>query len=210
LATQSPLHMWRPALQAGTHWPLVLHVTLPFAGGTHTVQVFPHDAMLVLPLATHRLPLQVWNPVAHVAPQVVPVQTAVPLGGETQALQPTAVHPEARVLFATQTFPHRWYPVLQAGTQAPAALHVTVPFAGAVHTRQLLPHDVMLRLPLTTQVAPQAWYPVVQFTPQARGVPLQVAVPFVGTAQGVQAAAVAVVPQAVRLVLRAHMLPQRW
>jgi hypothetical protein len=46
--------------------------------------------------------------------------------------------------------------VLQAGTQAPAALHVTVPFAGAVQTRQLLPHDVMLVLPLTTQAAPQA------------------------------------------------------
>ena len=57
LATQSPLHMWRPALQAGTHWPLVLQVTLPFAGGIHTVQVLPHDVMLVLPLATHRLPL---------------------------------------------------------------------------------------------------------------------------------------------------------
>jgi hypothetical protein len=57
LLTQSPLHMWWLALQAGTHWPLALQVTLPFAGGIHTVQVFPHDAMLVLPFATHRLPL---------------------------------------------------------------------------------------------------------------------------------------------------------
>jgi hypothetical protein len=50
---------------------------------------------------------------------------------------------------------------LQARTQAPAALQVTVPFAGAVQTVQLLPHDVTAVLPLITQVAvapvPQRW-----------------------------------------------------
>jgi hypothetical protein len=51
--------------------------------------------------------------------------------------------------------------VLQARTQAPAALQVTVPLAGAVHTVQLFPHEVMAVLPLITQVAvapvPQRW-----------------------------------------------------
>ena len=43
--------------------------------------------------------------------------------------------------------------MLQARTQAPAALQVTAPFAGAVHTVQLFPQEVMLVLPLMTQVA---------------------------------------------------------
>jgi hypothetical protein len=42
--------------------------------------------------------------------------------------------------------------VLQARTHAPAALQVTLPFAGAVHTRQLFPHDVMAVLPSITHV----------------------------------------------------------
>jgi hypothetical protein len=42
---------------------------------------------------------------------------------------------------------------LHERTQAPAALQITVPFAGAVQTVQLLPHEVMLVLPLITQVA---------------------------------------------------------
>lgn len=46
---------------------------------------------------------------------------------------------------------------MQAGTHMPPALHVTVPFAGAVHTRHIFPHDVMLVLPLMTHVLPQAW-----------------------------------------------------
>jgi hypothetical protein len=50
--------------------------------------------------------------------------------------------------------------VLQARTQ-PVPLQVTVPFAGAVQTAQLLPQEVRLVLPFTTQVAlapvPQAW-----------------------------------------------------
>jgi hypothetical protein len=51
--------------------------------------------------------------------------------------------------------------VLQARTQLPWALQVTVPFAGAVQTVQLLPHDVIAVLPLMTHVAvapvPQRW-----------------------------------------------------
>lgn len=51
--------------------------------------------------------------------------------------------------------------MLQARTQAPAALQVTVPLVGAVHTVQLFPHEVMAVLPLITHVAvapvPQRW-----------------------------------------------------
>jgi hypothetical protein len=43
--------------------------------------------------------------------------------------------------------------VLQARTQAPAALQLTVPFAGAVQTVQLLPHDMTSVLPLITHLA---------------------------------------------------------
>lgn len=34
-------------------------------------------------------------------PQVVPLQIALPFGGSGQAVQPLAVHPEARLLFCT-------------------------------------------------------------------------------------------------------------
>jgi hypothetical protein len=37
----------------------------------------------------------------------------------------------------------------------PPAPQVTVPFVGAVHTRHMFPHEVMLVL--MTQVSPQAW-----------------------------------------------------
>jgi hypothetical protein len=33
----------------------VLHVTLPFVGGVQTVQLLPHEVMLVLPLTTQVL-----------------------------------------------------------------------------------------------------------------------------------------------------------
>jgi hypothetical protein len=103
--------------------------------------------------------------------------------------------------------------VLQARTHAPAALQVTVPLAGAVHTVQLFPHEVMAVLPLITHVTfapvPHSWYPVVQLTPHASGVPLHVGVPLAGMGQGVHAAVVAVVPQEFGLVLSAHVLPQR-
>ena len=51
--------------------------------------------------------------------------------------------------------------MLHARMQLPAVLQATVPFVGAVHTVQLLPHEVMLVLPLITHVAfapvPQRW-----------------------------------------------------
>lgn len=50
---------------------------------------------------------------------------------------------------------------------------------------------------------------MVQFTPHASGVPVQVAIPFAGTAQGVQAAVVEVVPQLRGLLLSAQTFPQR-
>jgi len=40
-------------LQVRTHWPAVLQVTAPLAGAVHTVQLFPHDVIAVLPLITH-------------------------------------------------------------------------------------------------------------------------------------------------------------
>ncbi len=103
--------------------------------------------------------------------------------------------------------------MLQARTHAPAALQVTEPLAGAVHTVQLFPHEVMAVLPLITHVAvapvPHSWYPVVQLMPHVGVVPLHVAVPLAGTVQGVHAAVVAVVPHVSGLVLSAQALPQR-
>jgi hypothetical protein len=49
----------------------------------------------------------------------------------------------------------------------------------------------------------------VQSTPHASGVPSQVALPLAGTAQGVHAAVVAVVPHDITLLLSAQMFPQR-
>jgi len=49
----------------------------------------------------------------------------------------------------------------------------------------------------------------VQSTPHASGVPSHVALPLAGTAQGVQAAVVVVVPQLNGLVSSAQTLPQR-
>ena len=40
-------------LQARTHAPAALQVTVPFVGAVQTVQLFPHDVMAVLPLITH-------------------------------------------------------------------------------------------------------------------------------------------------------------
>jgi hypothetical protein len=50
---------------------------------------------------------------------------------------------------------------------------------------------------------------VVQLIPHASGVPVQVAVPLVGTVHGVQAAVVAVVPHDIGLVSSAQAFPQR-
>ena len=206
-------------LQSTPH-VVALQTGLPLGGSTQAVQPPAVQPDAVLLFATHDVGAaagQPWKPVAQVTLQVVPLQAAVPLVGVAHAVQPLAEQPDATLLLATQVAfgppPHRWKPVLQARTQLPAALQVTVPFAGAVHTVQLLPHEVMLVLPLTTQVAfapvPQRWYPVVQSIPHASGVPSQVAAPFAGAGQGVQAAVVAVVPHDMTLLLSAQTLPQR-
>jgi len=52
--THRPLQRCQPALQSGTHAPAALHVTLPLSGGgVQTLQLLPHELMLVLPLTTH-------------------------------------------------------------------------------------------------------------------------------------------------------------
>ena len=50
LPTQIPLQRWKPVSHAGTHVPCALQVTLPLSGASHTVQLLPHELMLVLPL----------------------------------------------------------------------------------------------------------------------------------------------------------------
>jgi hypothetical protein len=155
---------------------------------------------------------------AHVTVQVVPLQAAVLLAGVGHALQPLAEQPDATLLFATQVMfapvPQEWNPASQVRTHWPEPLQVTPPFAGAVQTVQLLPHEVMEVLLLITHVAfapvPQRWYPVVQLMPQASGVPSQVGLPLAGAGHGVHAAVVACVPQDITLVLSAQVLPQRW
>ena len=192
----------------------------PLGGSTQAVQPPAVQPDAVLLFATHDVGAaagQPWKPVAQVTLQVVPLQAAAPLVGVAHAVQPLAEQPEATLLLATQVAfappPHRWKPVLQARTQLPPVPQVTVPFAGAVHTVQLLPHEAGFVLPLITQVAfapvPQRWYPVVQSIPHASGFPSQVATPFAGAAQGVQAAVVAVVPHDMTLLLSAQTLPQR-
>ena len=53
LLTHTPLQRCQPALHAWTHVPAALQVTLPLsAGGVQTVQLLPHELMLVLPLTT--------------------------------------------------------------------------------------------------------------------------------------------------------------
>jgi hypothetical protein len=53
LLTQTPLQRCQPALHAGTHWPVApLQVTVPLSGAVQTLQVLPHELMLVLLLTT--------------------------------------------------------------------------------------------------------------------------------------------------------------
>jgi hypothetical protein len=152
-------HWWKLLLQS-TPQVVPLQTGLPFGGSTHAVQPVAVHPDAVLLFATHDVGAalgQPWKPVAQVTLQVVPVHAAVPLVGVAHAVQPLAVQPEATLLSATQAAfapaPHKWKPVLQARTQFPAALQVTVPFAGAVQTVQLFPHEVIAVLPLITHVA---------------------------------------------------------
>ena len=139
---------------------LLVQAAAPFVGTAHAVQpaaVQPDAMLLFATQVVGTVAGQPWVLFAHVTLQVVPLQTDVPLATGTHAVQPAAVQPDATLLLATQVplavDPHRWKPVLHARTQAPAVLQMTVPFAGALQTAQLLPHDVRLVLPLTTQAA---------------------------------------------------------
>jgi hypothetical protein len=159
LLTQTPLHRCQPALQAGTHTPWALQVTLPLSGAAQTVQVLPHEVMLVLPLTTQVAPApvpQTWKPVLQLTLQVVPLQTGLPLAGSKQAVHPLAVQPDATVLLATHVVGaaagQPWKPVLQLTLQV-VPLQAGAPFAGvahAVHPVALQPEATLL---LATQVA---------------------------------------------------------
>jgi hypothetical protein len=50
LPTQIPLQRWNPVLQCCTQAPCALQVTVPLSGASHTMQLLPHELMLVLPL----------------------------------------------------------------------------------------------------------------------------------------------------------------
>jgi hypothetical protein len=94
--------------------------------------------------------------------------------------------------------------LLQVCTQL-RPLHVTEPLAGDVQGAQVLPQELVLVLPLTTQLLPQAWKPVSHFTPQARGLPLQVAVPLLaGLVHALHE-----LPQLAGLSLATQAFPQR-
>jgi hypothetical protein len=104
LPTQIPLQRWNPVLQCCTHAPCALQVTVPLSGASHTVQLLPHELMLVLLLTVQVRLAPVphwWYPVLQPTPQAVPTQVGLPLGGSTQAVHPLAVQPEAVLLFAT-------------------------------------------------------------------------------------------------------------
>ena len=105
LLTQMPLQRCQPVSQSGTHIPVVpLHVTLPLSGAEHAVHVLPHELMLVLLLAVQVAVGPVphwWKLLLQSTPQVVPLQTGLPFGGSTHAVQPVAVQPDAVLLFAT-------------------------------------------------------------------------------------------------------------
>lgn len=114
----------------------------------------PHRVMLSS--GKHPLmPGQVWVPSPQTVPQVALLPQAVPVGQGVQS-KPFLVPQVAVAVFRTQTPLHRCRPVLHACTQAPAALQVTLPFAGAVQTVQLLPQELTLVLPFTTHELPQA------------------------------------------------------
>ncbi len=94
--------------------------------------------------------------------------------------------------------------MLQAWTQL-RPLQVTLPLAGAVQAAQLFPQEFVLVLPFTTQLLPQAWKPRSQRTPQAKGLPAQVAEPLpAGLGHGPHE-----LPQLSVLVSDRQLLPQR-
>jgi hypothetical protein len=126
-------------------------MALGSAGDGHVMQdaAVPHCMVL----SSGKQPLaagQVCVPAPQTTPHIAFVQ-AVP-GSHGVQSTPSIVPQVSDELLLTQTPLQRCQPVLQAGTQVPCALQVTLPLSGAVHARHELPHELMFVLPLTTQV----------------------------------------------------------
>ena len=87
-------------------------------------------------------------------PQVVPLQTGLPLGGSTQAVQPVAVQPDAVLLFATHDVGaaagQPWKPVAQVTLQV-VPLQTAVPLAASAQAVQPLAEQPEATLLLATQ-----------------------------------------------------------
>jgi hypothetical protein len=158
LRTQTLLHMWRPASQVYVQAPPV-QATLAFARCAQGVQLVPHEFTLLF--KEHVVGFTAGHACAfalQVRPQTgaAPMQVGVPLTGSAQTAQ--LLPHEVTLVLVSETqvpaaaLPHRWKPAAHVRTHAPAALQVTAPLAGAVHTVQLFPHDVMAVLPLMMQV----------------------------------------------------------
>jgi hypothetical protein len=140
-----------------------VHVTEPLSGGaTHTVQLLPHELGLVLVFDTQvrvaPAPHE-WKPVLQSTPQLVPpvpVQTGLPFGGSTQAVQPFAVQPEATLLFATHVVGaaagQPWKVAAQVTLHAFPA-QVAVPFVGFAQAVQPLAVQPDAGLLFATQLA---------------------------------------------------------
>ena len=160
LLTQMPLQRCQPLLQSGTHVPVVpVHVTVPLSGAEQAVQVLPHELTLVLLLAVQVAAAPVphwWKLLLQSTPQVVPLQTGLPFGGSTHAVQPVAVQPDAVLLFATHdvgaAVGQPWKPVAQVTLQV-VPLHAAVPLVGAAQAVQPVAEHPEATLLLATQFA---------------------------------------------------------
>jgi hypothetical protein len=88
-------------------------------------------------------------------PQVAALQTGLPLGGSTQAVQPPALQPDATLLLATHDVGNvdgqPWNPVAQVTLQV-VPLHTAVALAEAAHAVQPLVEHPEATLLLATQV----------------------------------------------------------
>ena len=89
-------------------------------------------------------------------PHVVALQTGLPLGGSTHAVQPAALQPDATLLFATHDVGSAagqpWKPVAQV-TLHVVPLQTAVALAAAAHAVQPLAVHPEAMLLLATQVA---------------------------------------------------------
>ncbi len=160
LLTQMPLQRCQPLLQSGTHAPVVpLHVTVPLSGAEQAVQVLPHELTFVLLLAVQVALAPVphwWKLLLQSTPHVVPLQTGLPFGGSTHAVQPVAVQPDAVLLFATHdvgaAIGQPWKPVAQVTLQV-VPLHAAAPLVGVAQAVQPLAEHPEATLLLATQAA---------------------------------------------------------